>query len=1525
MPEAGGPTTQSGIRYQNSVAALFLGRLCDAVPRPDRERVVQVRAEAPVDVDDTVITFGDDHLLYIQAKENVRRGDPAWHKLWDDFDTQFHNPAFRCGHDRLGFYTGTIHDGYNTLKEICERAFGSTTYIEWWGRLTEAQREEVNRIRPFLRTTGTANEPLRAFFASIDLVIWELRHIEQDLVYSWIPPGNQTQSTAFRLLRDYIGGEARIRRVVTAQTLQDDVRDSITFTAPIDITDLRAAVAACGALLRQHKHTIAQTDQHIRRNVVADIIAWLRDTTSEQNVSMLLDQAGMGKTVVMRDVLEELEENGSPVLAIKVDQQLSGVTCADDLPAKLQIPETLERTVRRLTRHYGPVVVLIDQIDALSLSLARDQAALNVVLDLIARLRLIPDVRILVSCRKFDYDNDPRLNRMNICSPFHLVPLTDAEIANLLQAADVDFAALPASTQHLLRTPLHLDLFMQVFNNKAKAMPVLAPHEPLALTSLQELYHLLWRDVILKAEPNSPPPAHRVELLQTLTDYMNTHQQTSAPQALFYSPAYQYQHLYPSAQWLASAGILVPTPTDWTFLHQTFFDYCYARQLVEQHQNLVEVLLQSQGLHTRPRLLQILTYLRGTRVQQYLPLLNQLLNAQHLRYHLRDLLVRWLGALVNPTDKELVLAQRWLADSARRAGLLLAMHGNPGWLTRLTSTLHQNLLALDEQEIDTLILPYLASLIDPAQVEVVRLLRPYLGTTARWNKRIAWILLRIRDWQTDEVIALFEDVVTLDRSIVTDFRFECHKIATVNPLAGCRLLHVMLDLTLDQFIDKYQAQQQEPQRFNRILNTVHLKSELEHLSASSIVEACTVVSQAVPAYFVEVMVPWLERVLRLDWVDSGEKSQYSSDKLSHGWYNNTYVVTNTLIHCLITALTYLAQTEPGTFHHYTERLARLPYETPQQLLSHIYRAVPDRFAEEAWRFLLEDRRRFHLGDSERYDTRQLITSIYPYLTPAQRIACEAAIIAWTFDEKPRDLLDLRWRGIHQLMLLQAIPDHLLTDQGRRYVQELERKFPDEQFFNDPSIIHFRVVISPISLEAARRMSDRAWLRAMQHYQNNRRHPDSPKGGADELAGVLGTLMKDQPERFFKLLERMPDTIDDSYLNVYIERFAEADVSIDYLIAIIRRFGRQAGRRIRRTIHAALEKCAHIDLPDDILALLEDSIRAHPDDYEQAACREHKDLFQAYINTDRGTGLRALMRYLDQRHGAAATEKRWALIAYAANDSSLVLRAGAIEELLYMLRQDRPRAIGLFEQLVTGNASLLCTHCAGEFIYYSLYQQFARIQPYIHMVMQSDAAQCRQRGAELACIAALSPHVMETEAALAVAQALANDALHGHTDWRRGAARVYAANLVHGSRESCEMALHILMHDDDDEVRRHVSTVFRQLTSYHFFELQSFIEAYAASKSLYSMTKFFGDYLWENSILFPEQTLNILDIALHNPHRPDRDTGFFDGEEFIRAVLRVYTDQTADDHLRNRAMDLFDRLLEHYPRQAQGILAEWDTK
>ena len=140
MTERGGPTAQAGIHYQNSVSALYLGRMCDAAPRPDRERVVEVRVEAPTEVDDTVVRFADDHRTYIQVKLDVRQGDRAWRKLWKDFDAQFRREGFERGRDRLLLCIGVVRPEHYELRQLCQRAATSEDFEELWGRLTSPQQ-----------------------------------------------------------------------------------------------------------------------------------------------------------------------------------------------------------------------------------------------------------------------------------------------------------------------------------------------------------------------------------------------------------------------------------------------------------------------------------------------------------------------------------------------------------------------------------------------------------------------------------------------------------------------------------------------------------------------------------------------------------------------------------------------------------------------------------------------------------------------------------------------------------------------------------------------------------------------------------------------------------------------------------------------------------------------------------------------------------------------------------------------------------------------------------------------------------------------------------------------------------------------------------------------------------------------------------------------------------------------------------------------------------------------------------------
>jgi hypothetical protein len=1479
--ERGGSTNQSGIIYQNSITALYVGRLCDAAPRLDKDRVIEVRSEAPEHVDDTIVTFADNHRTYIQAKEKLRQNTDPWMKLWQNFDAQFRKDDFQPGKDRLLLHIGVTTQTHEDLRNLCEIAGECKDYSEWWDRLTSPQKAVVEKIQPLLDPNFMSDASIFAFFRHIDVEFGSLRQIERDFVPRWMPQSNKEPTTLFYLLRDQVASKARRKGWFTSTSVREFLEENdIHLVAPLDSGRLHSLVSGCGALLRQHKHTIANTGLHLRREVVDEIVAWALEGQEENRVAILLDQAGMGKTVVVRDVLCELENAGVLVLAIKADQQLSGIRIYEDLQGNLYLPDSVERIIGRLST-LEPVIVIIDQIDALSLSLAHDQRALNVALDLVARLRLIPDVKILVSCRLFDRNNDPNLHRIETKKQFTIIPLSDQEITSVLQNINVSFSSLSPATHELLRFPLHLDLFVRAIEGRDG---VQADQRDLkGISSLQELYALLWHNIILKPEPNGPSFSEREEVLRLMTEYMDQHQQTKAPNSIFTKP--RSQDLTTAVNWLTSAGILIPGAADWSFIHQTFYDYSYAKQFVERGNCLSETILQSeQGLSERPKLINILFYLRGNDHRTYIGELQKLFEARNLRFHLRELLLAWFGALSRPTDEEWLVARRKLSISSTRPSLLRAMAGNPDWFVRTNGTLIQDWLLKDDQTLDTQIIPYLASMTEAAQAEVIEIVQPYLGRSEHWNNRLTWMLSSIHKWHTVEAVDLFEQMLQVVPTSVTNrYYHTASKIAMVYPKSGCRLIRLMFDQILEIYLQKREDAERESGDLSpRAFSLVSLSSELETLHNNGILDNMfEQVSQTEPKLFIEAMLPWLIRVVKLDSELPDGRPFYTPDGLSHNWYSGTFVVKHEFIEACINALSTLARIEPETFREWSADLAALPYETPQLLLANVYQRLPELYAEEACQFLLEDRRRFELGDREQYDSRQLISAIYPVLLDSQRAELEEAIIAYTPIRKHLGVEGLRWRGLESLYLLQAIPEECLTEQGIRHLRQLERKFPGKKASSPTYFGMAQIVGPPISKADAKKMSDASWLRAMRKYHGEVGHKDF--GGAREQSGVLTELVKESPERFYRLLEQISDTVDEYYVRAFINGLAESDAPAEWLFNIVRRFAPQSQLDTKRTIAYALRKRINDGLHDDMLTLLESYVRSSLAKDEILWQENDRDLYNAYINTMRGSALQTIMRALDQQKSDQTKQRKWKLIEFVATDSSIVLRVGAIEELRYMLKDDRERAIVLFERLMEGHPRLLRARDVREFLYYGFYKNYLRMEPFITALMNDETEQAQQWGAELACIAFISPGALESDEARNKAKELAEKALSGPSTWRRGAARIYAYNIARESSEVCIQNLENLLDDEDKDVQNHVSGIFYGLGDEHIFALGEFIQAFAASPALYSNMHQFAKYLWEHGQLDPPWAFSVVETVLDNKFQPAERPWFVGGDGMCQAL------------------------------------------
>jgi NACHT domain len=222
LSELGGATTQDGIFYQNSVAALALLDLLEADPQPPRDRVVEVRVEAPEDVDDVVIRYADDHVQYQNVKIIVKPGTDAWARLWSSMYAQFRSQTFQM-EDELTFVCGDLDTNVRTIRECCNRASTSTNRAEWEERLTEEQKK--------LLLTLPDNVRLQDFelFRRIRIRVLPLEQIENEFQRRRAS-GLKAPSSLLSNLRDIAGGEARKRGLFRAPVLRRRLRDEFQVT-----------------------------------------------------------------------------------------------------------------------------------------------------------------------------------------------------------------------------------------------------------------------------------------------------------------------------------------------------------------------------------------------------------------------------------------------------------------------------------------------------------------------------------------------------------------------------------------------------------------------------------------------------------------------------------------------------------------------------------------------------------------------------------------------------------------------------------------------------------------------------------------------------------------------------------------------------------------------------------------------------------------------------------------------------------------------------------------------------------------------------------------------------------------------------------------------------------------------------------------------------------------------------------------------------------------------------------------------
>ncbi len=214
MTESGGSATQAGIFYQNSVAALALADLLDLGQLSARERLLEVRVEAPGHVDDIVLRFADGHQDFQSVKLSLRFQSDAWTALWQSLHTQLQSGFGPV--DQLTIVVAERNATSYAVAQLCERAATAVDLAELAYRLGDAQRPALTSIEKIAGGAQPAFELLRRT---------RLLHLAQDAIENEVgrrrlTGASPSLSSLLPILRDFVGGAARRRGLFRPASLR---------------------------------------------------------------------------------------------------------------------------------------------------------------------------------------------------------------------------------------------------------------------------------------------------------------------------------------------------------------------------------------------------------------------------------------------------------------------------------------------------------------------------------------------------------------------------------------------------------------------------------------------------------------------------------------------------------------------------------------------------------------------------------------------------------------------------------------------------------------------------------------------------------------------------------------------------------------------------------------------------------------------------------------------------------------------------------------------------------------------------------------------------------------------------------------------------------------------------------------------------------------------------------------------------------------------------------------------------------
>lgn len=882
-----------------------------------------------------------------------------------------------------------------------------------------------------------------------------------------------------------------------------------------------------------------------------NIFEFINSENDKDDLLVLTGKAGIGKTAILSNIQSHLIQKNIAYISIKSDK--FDIDSRESFSNTFGV-ENLLHSVKQLARK-EKVIVLIDQLDALSLTMSSNQKTINFILEFIEQLKYISNVKIIVSIREYDLKNDPLFKNLEDSNVIKTQPLSFEYVNDKLKSFVKDSTTLNNTLIELLRTPLHLSIFIDLYPDDNSCI---------SIKTLQDLYNKFWEQKVNTKSIERTSRQKIIELLNLVVHKMNELKRIEVP-ALYFEDEFKEE-----MNLLLSNGIFKQENYKISFFHQTFYDYVFARDFAKKGISLFEyILTTSQDLSIREQFKQIIQFLRGTDEEKYLLELANILYSYRVRFHIKLLLISYLGSLEHPTAEEFSFIQKLFRDDKNFEKYFVESWISSDWLIYLKEAGFFNSENFEKYRLyyrlDTFVNkePYLVlEILDQCVLEIK-------------DEAIMLSLERLDLWD-DYSFAVFEKYHHMIYKV--NMRFDIEKIYKKVYLYDEEYaIHLFFN-----FLDA---------RIEEIDN--HDKKELLDHDWYQVFEFLVATNN--------------ERIFQ----KLLESIQKISEKFENEYSKKEFLITNQAFDSVMWQFEDLPNSTWGLYRVTLNKISQLALDDkdsfleliqPYQGTRHLsiitffifgYSKKPDEYKNEILVLftnvkLMEEMsfdqdsgyelaillvKSFHLYDL--FQQEKIFNSILQVDPKWQKTSFFGK---WKKDDKPVYLGTYRGLQKYELLFKLDIEDIIFFNYLKEF-QELQRKFYWYKF-KKPHKSKVRMVGAPLGEEVYKKMSLGHWLQSMKVFDGtvSRKSMDSfLRGSKTEHYRQFEKEVTENPEKFYDFLWQLKaENIHPDYLSAGLNGLIAANYDEEKVLAIIHLYSDVDNNWLKRTLLKAMKHLIHRD-------------------------------------------------------------------------------------------------------------------------------------------------------------------------------------------------------------------------------------------------------------------------------------------------------------------------------------------------------------